>query len=77
MCSGTKRRFIPIHTLYSRLTSSLCEVILAVHIGTGCDYISKIGTKLGAIKANPEIYLKGFGEEPSLNEVAVEKCENI
>lgn len=37
-------------------------VLLKAHILTGCDITSKIGTKNGALKANPEKYLKSFGE---------------
>ena len=72
--SGTRRRFIPIHTLYNKLPDSLCEVLLAAHIGTGCDYISKIGTKLGALNANPEDFLVGFGSG-LLDEATIVKCE--
>lgn len=32
-----------------------------VHTLTGCDYISKVGTKHVALKANPKTYLKQFG----------------
>ena len=59
--TGDKRRFIPIHdTLCSRL-GPLQKLLLAAHIGTGCDYMSKIGAKLGAINAIPEKILMGFG----------------
>ena len=59
--TGEKSRFIPIHTLHERLPGPLRKVLLAAHIGTGCDYLSKVGTKLGALNAIPEMYLMGFG----------------
>ena len=51
---GNKRRFVPIHSLFERLPKSLRKVLLASYIGTGCDYLSKIGTKLGCLAALPE-----------------------
>ncbi|KAG1696934.1 Alpha-N-acetylgalactosaminidase [Nymphon striatum] len=58
---GDSTRFIPIHTLASRLGSALCHVLPAVHMLTGCDYTSKVGTKQAALNNHPETYLKGFG----------------
>ena len=57
---GDSERFIPVHKLYKRL-GPLRKVLLAAHIGTGCDYISKVGTKLGALNAIPEKFLNEFG----------------
>ena len=71
--SGKTQRFIPIHMLYEKIPRSLCQVLLAAHIGTGCDYLSKIGTKLGALNAKPDIYLKGLEED--LNAEMIQKCE--
>jgi len=41
---------IPIHVL----AENLCQVLPAVHVLTGCDYTSKIGTKHAALMTNPE-----------------------
>ena len=60
-------RFIPIHVLYTRI-EPLCKVLLTAHIGTGCDYLSKIGTKHGAISAIPEMYLKRFNRGHTLSD---------
>ena len=62
------RRFIPIHTVSDRIGSSLTQTLLKAHIGTGCDYISKVGTKHGALKASPELYLQSFGEGDHLTD---------
>ena len=72
--SGATRRHIPIHHLYSRMPKPLINVLLAAHIGTGCDTLSRIGTKLAALNAIPEMYLDGFGQG-QLTEEQVKKCE--
>ena len=38
----------------------LIKVLLATHIGTGCDSLSRIGTKFSALNAIPGMYLGGF-----------------
>ena len=70
-----KRRFIPIHTLHQNMDRSLCKVLLALHLGTGCDYLSKIGTKLSALNANPEEFLTDFSEAANLDEDVIKQCE--
>jgi hypothetical protein len=52
--------------MYENLGDSYCKVLLKAHLGTGADYISKIGTKKGCLNANPEIALKDFGESSDL-----------
>ena len=58
---GDTTRYIPVHTIASRVGKDLCCVLPAVHTLTGCDYTSKIGTKHAAMKANPVKYLMDFG----------------
>ena len=60
---GDKRRFIPIHSLYQRIPKPLKDVLLSCYIETGCDYLSRVGTKLGALRALPEKFLKHFGSK--------------
>jgi hypothetical protein len=74
MGSGTTKRHIPIHHLYHRMPKPLVRVLLAAHIGTGCDTLSKVGTKLAALNAIPEKYLDGFGKG-ELTEEQIKKCE--
>lgn len=59
---GTKVRFVPLHLLITRLDQNICEVFLKAHILTGCDVTSKNGTKCAALKSNPDVYLRNFGE---------------
>ena len=58
---GNNRHFVPIHALFERLPKPLGKVFFASYIRTGCDYLSKIGTKLGCLAALPEQYLSNFG----------------
>ena len=39
---------------------------MKVHILTGCDITSKIGIKSAALKSDPHMYLKNFGESELL-----------
>ena len=39
---------------------------MKVHILTGCDVTSKIGTNSAALKYDPHMYLKNFGENELL-----------
>lgn len=38
---------------------------MPLHHLTGCDSVSKFGTKAAALKANPEHYLHDFGKDPN------------
>ena len=71
MGSRPTKRLIPIHYLYQRVPRALTEVILASHVGTGCDAISKISTKLDALNATPEVYLAGFGTKEMTNRLEI------
>ena len=69
--SGDSVRYIPIHVLTAQLGRELCQVLPAIHSLTGCDYTSKFGTKLAALKAHPEQYLKDFGAKNNLKNQVV------
>ena len=72
---GTTVRFIPLHILFTRLEPDLCSVLPAIHSLTGCDITSKIGTKKGALKGEPTVYLKGFGATTTLTSPMVQRAE--
>ena len=74
MGTGASKRLIPIHHLYQRMPRPLVKVLLAAHFGTGCDTLSKLGTKLAALNTIPEMYLKGFGTK-ELDDIQLAKCE--
>ena len=61
-----KVRFIHLHIFIARLDQNLHFVLLKVHILTGCDVTSKIGTNSAALKYDPHMYLKNFGENELL-----------
>ena len=58
---GDTTRFIPIHTVALRIGKELCQVLTALHALSGCDYTSKVGTKVATLKACPTTYLQQFG----------------
>ena len=45
---GDFTRYIPLHLIFER-RPELCCVLPAIHILTGCDTTSKVGTKLSAL----------------------------
>ena len=45
---GDSTRYIPLHLIFER-KPELCFVLPAIHILTGCDTTSKVGTKLSAL----------------------------
>jgi hypothetical protein len=59
--ASSKVRYIPVHTLVTKLEPDTCKVLPAVHILTGCDYTSKFGTKHAGMIAKPAQYLANFG----------------
>ena len=63
------RWHIPVHTLIATIPDPLRKVLLAAYIGTGCDYLSRIGIKHGAFNAIPEKFLHGFGLTPLSDDV--------
>ena len=72
---GVKKRWIPIHLFHSELGDDYCNALLKCHLGTGCDYLSKIGTKSSAIKAKPEASLPTFGESAILDDMQIQEAE--
>ena len=49
-----------IHTIARLNQNLLDDVLLKVHILTGCDVTSKIWTKSAALKSDPHMYLKNL-----------------
>ena len=45
---GDSTKYIPLHLIFER-KPELCCVLPAIHILTGCDTTSKVGTKLSAL----------------------------
>ena len=72
---GDGKRWIPIHLYQSELGHDYCKALLKFHLGTGCDYLSKIGTKSSALKAKPEANLNTFGESVNLDDAQIQEAE--
>ena len=64
--TSERRRMIPVHMWYTHLGEEWCRVLIKVHVMTGNDSISAIGTKLAGLKLNPVHYLYNFGETDTL-----------
>ena len=45
MGTGSSKRYLPNHKLAVILGEEECNNVLKTHIASGCDWISKMGTK--------------------------------
>ena len=73
--TGNNRRLIPVHTISEKLGDPLSSIIIKCHIGTGCDYLSKVGSKAAILKVDPVSLLDDFGESPSMSDNEKQKAE--
>ena len=73
--SGNSSRFLPMHQFAYQLGQEMCAVIMKAHILTGCDVTSKVGTKVGALRNDPELYITQFGEQDYLTGDVTKKAE--
>ena len=71
---GNQEAYSDSSLVLDRMPKPLIKVLLVAHIGTGCNTLSRIGTKLAALNAIPEMYLDGFGQG-ELTVERVKKCE--
>ena len=55
---GDTTRYIPVHTLATKLGNGFCKVLPALHILTGCDYTSKVGTEPAVLRNNHTYFCK-------------------
>ena len=72
---GDNKRCIPLHLLHSKLGDDFCKALLKCHLGTRCNYLSKIGTKHSALLAQPQLSLTTFGESAILDDTQVQEAE--
>ena len=73
---GDSTRYIPIHTLASRVKEKLCHVLPLLHTLTGCDYTSKVGTKHAALNnVDPTEFFSNFDYTTGCSEAIVASCE--
>jgi hypothetical protein len=72
---GERRRHLPLHILTDRLGLQMCQVLVKVHVLTGDDALSKIGTKHAAYTCEPDKYLHNFAESEDLTEESTKLAE--
>ena len=66
--TGEKRRMIPLHNVADKLGFDMSRIIITAHILTGCDSMSKIGSKKASLVCDPVQFLSRFGESSSISE---------
>ena len=59
---------LPLHEIATTLGSAKTKVMVKAHILTGEIVMSKVYSKHAAIALNPDVFLKNFGEDPTLIE---------
>ena len=60
--------------MYEKLGMTFCRVLLKAYIASGCDWLTHIGSKAAALKANP-VHLEDFGEVSNPSEEILAKVE--
>ncbi len=73
--TGEKQRFLPLHILQKKPGPDLNRVVVKAHLASGNDTLSKIGTKHGALAADPVSFLADFGEADNLYDTDVQNLE--
>ena len=67
--TGEKSRYIPIHTLISKIGPLITSGLLTAHVLSGCDVTNKVGTKQSALKyINDEMTLFAVHERLNKSE---------
>ena len=73
--TGDSQKMIPLHEQSIKLGPPMSKVLVKVHILTGDDIMSKIGTKHAAYIMNPVKYLETIGETPLPSPAEIGKAE--
>ena len=73
--AGEHRRHLPLHILVEKLGYDLSRVLVKVHVLTGDDALSRIGTKHAALACEPHKYLHLFAESSECNEESLKMAE--
>ena len=76
--TSSNRQVVPVHILLQDVGEKLALILPALHSLTGCDSISKVGTKSAALKCVPEhgYLIADFGKS-ELTEDIVKRAENF
>ena len=73
--TGEMRHMLPLHQAVFQLGSPLARIVIKVHVLTGDDCMSKVGTKYTAMACDPVQYLTNFRETDTLLEQDVALAE--
>ena len=65
---GESKRMIPVHAISDKIGHELSRNIIKLHILTGSDYTSKVGTKHAALECSPLPAVSLFGESSVMSE---------
>ena len=63
-----KRRLLPLHQTVPQLGAPLAKTVIAAHILTGDDCLSKVGIKHAAMPCDPVQYITNVGETYTLSD---------
>ena len=66
--TGASTRYIPLHVLAVKLGEVKAKLVLKLHILSGCDVTSKVGTKLAVMRRDGKAELQSFGENNEKDE---------
>ena len=66
---------LPLHEISATLVPEMSKVLIKVHILTGEDVMSKVGTKHAAYSMDPLRHLINFGENSSLSSEEITQAE--
>ena len=73
--SGERKRHLPLHIVAEKLGQDMCKVLVKVHVLTGDDALSRIGTKHAPFTCELQKYLHSFAESDELSDVSVKIVE--
>ena len=68
------KRMIPIHQIVQAIGVPFSKIVVRAHILSGCDYVSKFGSKKAALSFAPLEYLNAFSHNES-TECDLKKAE--
>ena len=72
--TGLHKRTIPLHRLQARFRAAFCSILVKVHVISGNEAVSKVGTKHAELTCNP-FSLTNFAETDSLTTVDISVVE--
>ena len=67
---------LSMRIMHSNIGHEMCSVFLQLHVLTGCDVTSEIGTKYGTLNAKPIDYLNTFEQSKNVCHEETEKAES-